>query len=289
MLFRRSKEKELKMIWEVAKDRKRSLLVGTAHFFPYSFKTSLLRCLQNARTVLFEGPLDSDSMAEVVAAGFDRQKHYHLFDELDPKTIDGITRELVPRCRDQNTFLIMNLRWLRMENPVYEMVKEMKPWLAFFTIWSDYLKNKDWQYSVDLEGYGIAGELGKKIVALETIEEQIRVLENISRERIINFLRKVDLWHKLIRDYVACYLDGDLEKLKSIGPGFPSRHYSVIDHRDEIFFMRMREYIAQGDTVAFVGAPHIQGLSQLLRADGYQIKGPLIPLAGAEWLEAVTQ
>jgi hypothetical protein len=39
-----------------------------------SFKTSFQHCLQNARTVIFEGPLDSDSMAAVVEAGFDRQE-----------------------------------------------------------------------------------------------------------------------------------------------------------------------------------------------------------------------
>jgi hypothetical protein len=282
MLFRHFKEKELKMIWEVFKDRKRSLLVGTAHFFPYSFKTSLQRYLQNAQAVIFEGPLDPASMAEVVEAGFDRQKNYNLFDELDPKTIDAITRELLPHCRDRNSFTIINLRRLRVENPVHEMVKEMKPWLAFFTIWSNYLKNKDWKYSVDLEGHRIAEELGKRIVALETIEEQIQVLENISRERIINFLKQVDRWPNLIRNYVACYLEGDLEKLTSTGMGFPSRHHSVIDHRDEVFFTRMRAYIEQGDAVVFVGAPHIRGLGQLLHAEGYQVRVPRIPFAGTE-------
>jgi len=28
----------------------------------------------------------------------------------------------------------------------------MKPWLAFFTIWSTYLEKNGWKYSVDLEG-----------------------------------------------------------------------------------------------------------------------------------------
>jgi uncharacterized protein YbaP (TraB family) len=278
MLFRRPKEKELKMIWEVEKDHKRSLLVGTAHFFPYSFKTSLHRCLENAQTVMFEGPLDPNNMAKVVDAGFDRQNNHHIFDALDRHTIDGITRELTPRCRDKNTFFILNLSQFKVENPIYEMIKGMKPWMAFFTIWSNYLKKNGWQYSVDLEGYRIAGELGKKIVALETIEEQIKVLENISRERIIHFLKRVDQWHELAKDYITCYLAGDLEKLKSTGLQFPSRHHTVIDHRDEIFYERMLAYVEQGDAVAFVGAPHVWGISKLFRADGYKIQGPSIPV-----------
>jgi len=278
MFFRRFNEKELKMIWEVEKNHKRSYLGGTAHFFPYSFKTSLQRRLENAGTIMFEGPLDQDNMAKVVKSGLDRLSTYHIFDDLDQQSIDRITRELEPQCRGRNTFFILNLRKFRIENPLYEMLKGMKPWLAFFTIWSNYLKKNGWKYSVDLEGYTLARELGKKIVFLETIEEQITVLESLARDRIIDFLKSVDQWHELAQDYVECYLAGDLERIKSKGLRFPSRHHSVIDHRDKIFYERMLEYLEQGDAVVFVGAPHVRGVSKLLRADGYQIKGP-----GNQW------
>jgi len=277
MFFKRSDEKELTMIWQVEKDPKRSYLVGTAHFFPYSFKTSLRRCLEHARTVIFEGPLDPDNMAKVVKSGYDNQSGYHIFDDLDRKTIDRITRELAPKCRGRNTFFIINLRKFTIENPLYEMVKGMKPWLAFFTIWSNYLKKNGWKFSVDLEGFAIAEELGKKIVFLETIEEQISVLENLSRDRINDFFKGVDQWHELAQEYVACYLAGDLEQIKSKGLRFPSRHHAVIDHRDKIFYERMLEYLEQGDAVVFLGAPHVRGVGKLLSAHGYQIKGPGIP------------
>jgi uncharacterized protein YbaP (TraB family) len=280
MFFSRSNEKELKMIWEVVKNHKRSYLVGTAHFFPYSFKTSLHCCLENAGTVLFEGPLDPDSMAEVVNRGMDDQSSYHIFDDLDRQSIYRITRELAPQGRGRNTFFILNLRKFKVENPLYEMVKGMKPWLAFFTIWSTYLKKNGWKYSVDLEGYSLAKEFGKKIVFLETMEEQINVLEKLTRDRIIAFLKRVDQWQELTQGYVRGYLAGDLEQIKSKGLRFPSRHHSVIDHRDRIFHERMREYLEQGDAVAFVGAPHVPGVTKLLRKDGYQIKGPGIPAVG---------
>ena len=280
MFFKRSNEKELKMIWEVEKNHKRSYLVGTAHFFPYSFKTSLQRCLENAGTIMFEGPLDQDNMAKVVNRGLDKLSSYHIFDDLDQQSIHRITRELAPQCRGRDTFFIMNLRKFSIENPLYEMVKEMKPWLAFFTIWSNYLKTNGWKYSVDLEAYTLSRELGKKIVFLETIEEQINVLESLTRDRIISFLKRVDQWQELTQGYIACYLAGDLERIKSTGLRFPSRHHSVINYRDKILYTRMLEYFEAGDAVAFVGAPHVQGVSKLLRADGYQIKGPGIPANG---------
>lgn len=265
------------MIWEVVKNGKKSLLIGTAHFFPYSFKTSLTTCIESARTVIFEGPLDVDSMARVVNCGVDCQNPYHIFDELDAKTIDKITHKIAPKCRNKDKFMIFNFRKFSIENPVYEMVRGMKPWLAFFTIWSNYLQKNGWEYSVDLEGHTIARQLSKKIAYLETIEEQIEVLENLSRDRIIRFLNQVDHWHELAQDYAAYYLAGDLEKLRSKGLRFPSRHHSVIDQRDRIFYERMLEYINKGDAVVFVGAPHVRGMSKFLCRDGYQITGPPIP------------
>ena len=267
------------MIWELDKNNKRSLLIGTAHFFPYSFKKTLANCLQNARMVLFEGPLDADSMAQVVNCGIDRQSEYHIFDDLDVKTINKITHRITPKCRDKDKFLIFNFRKFSIENPVYEMVKGMKPWLAFFTIWSNYLQKNGWTYSVDLEGHTIASQLNKNIQYLETIEEQIAVLENLSRDRIVEFLKQVDRWPEQAQDYASCYLDADLGKLKSRGLRFPSRHHSVINHRDRIFYERMSEYLQQGNAVVFVGAPHVRGMSKFLLEDGYQISGPEIPEA----------
>ena len=270
------------MIWELEKGDKRSLLIGTAHFFPYSFKSSLTRCLQTARTVMFEGPLDQKSMARVVNHGFDRSSGYHLFDDLDARTIDKITHKIAPNCRDKDKFLIFNLRKFSIENPVYEMVKDMKPWLAFFTIWSNYLQKNGWTYSVDLEGHSIAAELSKKIVFLETIEEQISVLENLSRDRIIAFLKQVDRWPEQAQGYETCYLNADLAKLKTKGLRFPSRHHTVINYRDRIFYERMKDDLMQGNVVAFVGAPHVRGMSQLLLRDGYHISGPEIPDDGEQ-------
>ena len=277
MFFKRSNEKELKMIWDVEKDGCKSHLIGTAHFFPHSFKTSLTRCLENARIVMFEGPLDPENMAKVVHGGLDPESAYHLFDDLDGRTIDKLTRELAPPCRGRDTFLVLNFRKFRVENPLYDMVKGMKPWLAFFTIWSNFLKRNGWKHSVDLEAYTIAEGLGKKIEYLESIEDQIDVLESLGRERIVAFLNRVDKWHELARGYADCYLAGDLAKLKAQGLRFPSRHRSVINHRDKIFFENMRGHFTIGDAVAFVGAPHVRGVSKLLGEAGFRIKGPAIP------------
>lgn len=274
MFFRRSKEKEMKMIWEVKKDRKRSHLVGTAHFFPYSFRKSLSAYIRDARAVLFEGPLDQENMSKVVQAGTEKENNRHIFDELDKVTIERVTEALVPNCRGRNSFLFLNPRTLCEENPVYEMLKGMKPWFAFFTIWSTYLERKGWRHSVDYEAYSIAREMGKDVVFLETIEEQIRVLENLSLERIQYFLQRAEQWEEYAQAYVKSYLNGDLEDLKSMWGRFPTRHSAVIGDRDAVLYERMRLYLEQGETIAFVGAPHLQGIGVLLREDSYEVERP---------------
>ena len=145
------------------KDGRKSFLVGTAHFFPYSFKKTFRRYLSDARTVMFEGPLDKENMAKVVSAGLVTEDSYHLFDELDNQTIAAISDALKPTCRDPNSFFIMDLCKMRLQNPLYDMIEGMKSWLAFFTIWSNFLRDNGWKYSVDLEGYTIARELGKRL------------------------------------------------------------------------------------------------------------------------------
>ncbi len=277
MFFTRSKQKELKMIWEVQKNGKVSHLVGTAHFFPYSFRNSLYRCLENARLVMFEGPLDDHNMARVREAGIDPQSSNHLFDELDDETIAGITAALIPVCRIRNSSYLLDFCKASLKDTVYDLVKGMNPWLAFFTIWFTYLKRNGWKYSVDMEGFNVARELGKKIIFLEAIEEQIKVLENISHDKIIYFLKQADRWETLANDYVKSYLKGNFKKLRLSGIQFPSRHRTVINHRDEIFYERMRDELTHGEVVAFLGAPHLKGMSRLLLADGYQVQGPWLP------------
>ncbi len=45
---------------------------------------------------------------------------------------------------------------------------------------------------------------------------------------------------------------------------------SVIDRRDTILYERMVAYLEKGNTLAFVGAPHIPGIRDMLHADGFR-------------------
>jgi uncharacterized protein YbaP (TraB family) len=276
MFFRKSKEKELKMIWQVEKNNRKSYLIGTAHFFPYSFRSSFKRYFMEVDRVMFEGPLDKENMNKVVAAGCEKDSCSHVFDEIDQETINDITERLFPGCRPRNPYFCFNFQTCKTENPLYEMVKGMKPWMAFFTIWSKFLERKGWRNSVDLEAYHIAKELGKRVIFLETIEEQIEVLENLSQQRIKEYLENVHLWDDYSKEYLKDYLRGNFKKLKTITRGFPSRQFSVIDKRDGILYARMASYFEKGNSVACVGAPHIWGIREILQTNGYETRSAVL-------------
>ncbi|HSB82287.1 MAG TPA: TraB/GumN family protein, partial [Candidatus Methylomirabilis sp.] len=89
-----SAERELKMIWEVEKDGRRSYLAGTAHFFPYRFRASLRRYIERVETVLFEGPLDEAAAAEVAGAGRAGNEGVSLVGLLQPRSMRSIEREV---------------------------------------------------------------------------------------------------------------------------------------------------------------------------------------------------
>lgn len=279
MFFTSSKEKELRMVWEVEKGGRASFLVGTAHFFPYSFRASLRGLMQDAEVVLLEGPLDECSMVKVAEAGVAPEPSPHLFEKLDTRTVAGITDAVTPYYRDRSSTILFNVINPWLENPVYTMVKGMKPWRAFFTLYARFLENNGWKFSVDLEAYSVAQELGKEIVFLESIEEQIAVLESLSHDRIIDFLKRIDRWKSYTKEFATWYLSGDLERIKSNRFGFPTRHPRVIDRRDEILHDRMQPYLEAGNSVVCVGAPHIVGITELLYGSGYHVRrwdhGPL--------------
>ena len=278
MFWRKLKQKELKTVWKIRKGPRVSYLVGTAHFFPYSFRHSFLRLFDGAAAVLFEGPLDEQSLQTIRSSGIAEKPAANALDLIDRQTMAKINAKLFPGCRRKTLEDAIRLSVPGTGSPLYEMTAGMKPWLAFFTLWSAYLERCGWRFSVDLEAHAVAREMDIEVVAMESIAEQVAVLEGLSLERIVGFLKRVDRWDAYRKAYVRHYLAADLEKIRATATGFPSRHRSVIDGRDETFFRRMRPYLDAGTTIACVGVPHAPGICALLESNGYRIQGPAAAL-----------
>lgn len=266
--FFRSREKPLRMAWQVEKDGRVSYLVGTAHFFPYSFNRSLANLIRQVETVIFEGPLDEPSMQRIAEHGRQGNDSPALIDLLEPKAVQEINKLLNRRLAPQSGDGLYLLLQPTPPNYVELYTRGLRPWMAFFSLWSTCL---DWPYSVDMEAYQIARRLDKQIQFLETIEEQLAVLDGIPLERITRQLNDVDNWSDFSNQYVNLFLRGDLANLQGLTQRFATRGRVVINDRDAILFERMKPVFDREETVALVGFPHVPGVSRLFLAHGYHL------------------
>ena len=263
------KEKRLRTVWRVEKNGTGSLLVGTAHFSPYSFRKALTRLIQGSETVLFEGPLDQESMAEVARYGYRGEDTPSVYDALDPAVIREINRALSARSGPATTAgSYLDLVYAKPFGFLEENTRGVRPWMAFFTTWSAFLS---WKYSMDMEAFRIARKMGKKIGYLETIEDQLEALDGIPFDRIMNYLNHFQHW-SAHREWMArVFLDGNLHSTLSITGEFPTRCESIIGKRDPIFFNGLKATFQKSQTTAFVGIGHIPGVRKMFLDEGYRV------------------
>jgi uncharacterized protein YbaP (TraB family) len=266
--FSRLRDKPLRMAWVIEKGGKRSYLVGTAHFFPYSFARSLRDLLRRVEMVIFEGPLDETSMNRIAEYGRMGDGLPSLADALEPEVAREISRQLGRRLENQAGSDLYFLLGPSRPNYFEMFTRGVRPWMAFFSIWSTCL---DWKYSVDMEGFHTAQKLGKKTCFLETVEEQLAVLDAIPFERIVRQLNEVRNWPAYTDCYVKLFLAGDVQGLLSLTDNFASRCRPVVSDRDAVLFQRMKPIFETENAVAFVGFPHFPGVSRLFLDEGYRV------------------
>ena len=270
-----TKEKSLTMLWKVTKGDQVSYLAGTVHFFPYSFRHAMKALMQQVDRVAVEGPLDEASMARVVEHGTQGDPRPLL------EGLDSVTKEKIEQlmgCSGKGSGVKSPLLILLNPKPpctLIERLHGMRPWMAFFQIWHQFIRRRGWTYSMDMDAYQIAGKLGKEIVFLESIEEQLEALDGIPLARIVSFLRDMDQWESHLEQHVSYYLKGNLEEWPFMTIGFPTRCASVLDKRDPILFKRILPLLNKGKSFILIGIPHVRTLKPLLIQEGYEVRQQL--------------
>ncbi len=244
-------------------------MIGTAHFSPYSFKKTLTEVIRNVELVLFEGPLDQESMAKVVQYGKNSENTPSLYEALEANAIKKINKLLSARSGSQTTAV----PYLDLIHPASSDLLEIhtrgvRPWMTFFTIWSAFLNYK---HSMDVEAFHIAQKLGKKIDYIETIEEQLAALDGIPFDRIVNYLNHIDKWKIHQKLFTKAFLEGDIQQFISMTGEFPTRCESIISKRDPIFFRRMKASFEKRRTAAFIGVGHVPGIRTLFLDEGCRV------------------
>lgn len=262
-------QRDFAMLYRVSKGSSVSWLCGSAHFFRYSFEFSFRDLFAPLHTVIFEGPLDEDFLKAVEQSG-------RCPDPGTPSVLNAMTEEDV-RCLERAVYGPQGpvARLLGYARPPLFSVRELlacaRPWFAFFSLWVAYLERNDWHESVDLEAWRTARAMGKAVIAMENLEEQLDSLESVPIDRIVDFFRRCEEWPAYLKRNVRAYLSGDLSGMMGSSIEFPSRTERVIDRRDERFRQRMRPFLEAGGCAVFVGTAHLVGLVPMLREDGFTV------------------
>ena len=267
------REKPLRMFWRIEKDGKVSSIVGTAHFFPYSYRKAFTRLMRNASAVLFEGPLDRESMATIARYGMEGEGTPSVLKAHNSEVVERINRRL-SKAVEQPAGAATGLAMIRPLSPRFldRYADGVRPWMALFATWSAFLRTKGWRNSMDLEAFTIAARLRKKVRFLETIDEQLAALDEIPFDRIVAFLNAFEEWDSYAERHLDLLVDGRYDEMISSTTMFPSRCQSIIDDRDPVLFGRMKSFVEEGTAVAFVGTAHVRGLGRMFEAEGYRMR-----------------
>lgn len=254
------------MLWSLDKAGRRSWIGGTAHFFCCSFEHSLRRLFEGVDTVILEGPLDEESLAEVDRIG-----------RTPPGPGESVLEHLTERDVACLENVLCSRRWLADKPPptrdgVRALLASTRPWYAFFSLWTLFLEQRGWNRSVDLEVWNLAHDMGRTVFGMENVPEQITSLESAPMDRIVRFLRDCRHWNGYRRRNATAYLRGDLEGMLGTSTEFPSRTEQIIDHRDQRFRERMRPWVDRGGVAVFVGSAHMLNLRRMLAEDGFAVR-----------------
>ena len=255
------------MAWELERHGRRSTLVGAAHFFPRHFRRDLRRLIAAARIVVLEGPLDEAATRKVMDAG--RGAGGQALYRAARQTINA-RLGLVSAPLDVHQ-LLKDMVFGRADQWLEEELRKLKPWAAFFGVWTRWRAREGWEHKMELDAAAIAAALGKEVRYLEAIEEQIALLEAVPVERYARFLASGD-WRAYNESYERHYLAGDLEGLAAGAQAFPTYCEPVIGRRDTVLASRMLEELERGNACIVVGVAHCRGVLAALEAERYAVR-----------------
>jgi hypothetical protein len=257
------------MIWRLEGEGRTGWLVGTAHFFPVRFTSSLTRLFDRVEAVAMEGPLDEESMRRIADHGRNGDGTPDLVDLLEPAAVATLDRRLEAVLGDDvRDHPILALFSRNRPGAFERYTRGMRPWMAYFSVWTACL---GWEHSVDREGYELALARGLPVTHIETLEEQLEVLDGIPLRRLVRQLNDVERWPEYTETYARRFLAGDLDGLLELAQTFHMRRRPRMSERDGRQFERILELFRTKTAAAFVGFPHVPGVARLFEERGWRV------------------
>lgn len=245
-----------------------SYLYGTIHLIKeedFVFGEHLKKTLMEAEKLALEIPLDEEAMMGA-AMGLMYKGDTTLSDFVSPEQMDTLSTFF------RDTIGLSKMEWMSYQ--------KMKP----FALSQVFLTNMlgEMPMSFELEFKKIADSLEIPIVGLETIEDQLAVINGMPMESQIemvmtsvrDYQETTEEFDKLIRFYKEQKLDSLHHLMASEYDDILEFSESFLDQRNRNWIPKIEELIKAQTTFIAVGAGHLlgdQGVIKLLEAEGYTL------------------
>jgi uncharacterized protein YbaP (TraB family) len=167
-------------------------------------------------------------------------------------------------------------------NLPFERIKGIKPFFLSSMTISHFLGCQPASFEQTLTK--AAQNKGMEVKGLETVEEQLSFIDNLSMEMkkkmLMENLKQYDKSKKMFREQVDYYLSENLEGLNSIIDDYMSNDYAqlredLLVKRNKNWVPEIRKMIQEQPSMIAVGAGHLpgsDGLLELLRVAGYSVE-----------------
>ena len=262
-------------MWTLRTDKAAVYFLGSFHILPPSVPwrddPRIHTALAEAQAVLFEVDLDDMDKPEV-AANIVRRATLP-----DGKTLrEVLTAETYTELTATAGRFAMDMARL----------EPMQPWLAASGLLVGYMVSKgaDPSSGVDSALTRDAKAAGKQVTGLETVDEQLDVLDTLSKEDpdllITDMIRFLDESTGLLAQTLTAWQTGDTDAMDRLIREDLDKHEGAYDrfltHRNAAWVPKIDALIRQGGTYfVVVGAGHLvgdQSVIAMLRAKGYEVE-----------------
>ena len=263
----------LHCVWKVTGTSNTVYLVGSIHLLKpsdYPLAAAIEAAFTNSQIVAFEtdiGKMEDPALQLGILGKVTLPEDQTLEDQLSPETWKAFTNHV-----DQAGL------------PLF-MFSRFKPVMAAMTLEVLEIQKLgvDETHGLDLHYYHIAKEEGKRIVPLETVDFQLGLITDFTKEEgeamMKSELKDIDTASQQFDELMQSWRTGDTKKLASLlNDGmveFPAIFKRLLTDRNDRWVPKVQEFLSGNKNVAvIVGAGHLvgsYGVVEMLKNKGFKV------------------
>lgn len=262
-------------VWQIKSPNNTVYLLGSIHLLKpedYPLPEQMQAAFADAENVFFE---------------------INIGDLVKPETISTILKKAMPDSREELLTEALSPENYKLASEAasklglsLENFKNFEPWFLAMSLSTQGLMKLgyDPNYGVDSYFYNRALQAGKDVFALETIEEQFDIFDNLSPQTQKEFVRQTILELDILESSLAAMVElwriGDADRFQklifeSLKP-YPELEDKILARRNQKWMVELEPLINQNeDYLIVVGAAHLvgqDGLVEQFQQKGYSVR-----------------